>query len=283
MEKNSNLFINDYKTKMIDFLPKIGGSFIIFIIFYIIAIISKKHIISKIENNYVEKNKNIKNKLLYEFLSKIIYYLIIVIGIFFALSNLGINLNTLFIIFGSAGIAVALSIQSSFSQIVSGIIIIVFSYFKIGDLIQINNTMAFVEDFNLINTTVYDIRGVKTIIPNNTITNSNFTNYCYKDKIYLHFNVTLSNNNSINYDKLLVDIKDALIRECQYVDDINNVFILISSTSSYGTELLIRFLIKNSDYYPALYRSQFIVRKLLNDDNILLLDNSYLSSSFKYS
>ena len=276
MKNSTNLLSNNYKKYIIEYLPKIGISILIIIIFYIIAFFSKKYILKNIDNK--DKNGNIKNKLLYEFLSKLIYYLIILVGIFFALSNLGFNLNTLFIIFGSAGLAIALAIQTTFTQLVSGLIIICFNYFNNGDLIQINDTMGFIESFNLLNTTILDIRGVKTIIPNNNITNGNFINYFNKDKIYLHFNVKISNNNIINYDILLNNIKDALIEKCSYIDDKKNVFILISDTSSFGTELLVRFLIKSNDYYKALFSAQLIVRKVLANDNVLLLDNAYLET-----
>ena len=179
---------------------------------------------------------------------------------------------------GSIGLAIALAIQSTFTQFVSGLIILYFNYFDTGDLIQLNTTLGFIESFNLFNTTIYDSRCVKTIISNNNITNGNFTNYYKKDKIYVHFNVKLSNNNIINYDILLDNIKNALIKECTYVVDKNNVFVLVFDMSTHCTELLIRLLIKNTDYFKALFSAQLIVRKVLANDNVLLLDNAYLET-----
>ena len=275
MEKNI-ILLNSYKKDIIEYIPKIGISFLIIIFFFIIAIVLKKFILSE-NNNPNDTNKENK-KILNNFLSIFIYYLIIFLGIFFAISNLGFNLNTLFIFFGSIGLAIALAIQSTFTQLVAGLIILYFNYFDTGDLIQLNTTLGFIESFNLLNTTIYDNRGVKTIIPNNNITNGNFTNYYKKDKIYVHFNVKLSNNNIINYDILLDNIKNALIKECTYVVDKNNVFVLVFDMSTYGTELLIRLLIKNTDYFKALFSAQLIVRKVLANDNVLLLDNAYLET-----
>jgi len=193
------------------------------------------------------------------------------------MANLGFNINTLLVIFGSAGLALALAIQSSVSQLVSGLIIIVFNYFNNDDLIEINNSMGFVKNFNLLNTVIYDPRGVKIIIPNSTITSGNFMNYYDQEKIYVQFFVTISNNNLINYDILLENIKEALINNCTYIINKENVFAKISNISLSGTELNIKFLINHNDYYKANDSGKQIVRKFMTDNKILLLDNGYLS------
>jgi small conductance mechanosensitive channel len=265
---------NDYKEKLIEYLPKVGASFLIVIIFYVIAIIINKRLLNNIEIN---NSKTPKKKLIYDFLAKILYYAIITIGIFLGMANLGFNINTLLVIFGSAGLALALAIQSSVSQLVSGLIIIVFNYFNNDDLIEINNSMGFVKNFNLLNTVIYDPRGVKIIIPNSTITSGNFMNYYDQEKIYVQFFVTISNNNLINYDILLENIKEALINNCTYIINKENVFAKISNISLSGTELNIKFLINHNDYYKANDSGKQIVRKFMTDNKILLLDNGYLS------
>ena len=264
----------NYKEKLLENLPKVGASFLIIIIFYIVAIIYKRNILSYIDKN---KKNSASKKLLYDFLAKIVYYVFIIIGIFLALANLGFNINTLLVVFGSAGLALALAIQSTFTQVVSGLIIIIFEYFNHGDLIEINGTMGYVENFNLLYTILYDTRGVKIIVPNNLIINGNFVNYYDKEQIYSSFSVKVSNNNDFDYDVLLNNIKDELRNKCPYVIDKDDVFAVISNASASGTEISVRFLIERDNYYKALYSGQYIVRKLFSDSNILLLDNSYLS------
>jgi small-conductance mechanosensitive channel len=253
-------------------------SIIIILFFFIIAYFFKKISMYYIKQND-KNNKNNKKELLYIFIIDVIYYCILVIGIIYGLSNIGVDVKTIFILFSSVGLALALAVQSTFSQIVSGLIIIFYNYFNYGDLIQMDdNTMGFIKKFNLLYTTIYDIRKVETIIPNNLLLKGNFTNLYASDEIYMTYNVRLSNNNSIDYDILLLNLKNELINNCSYIVDKKNVYVYISNMSSYGTELLIKFLIKSHDYYQALFSSTFLVRKLLADENILLLDNSYLDT-----
>lgn len=276
MDSNIKSLLNDYKKKIIIYLPKIGISFIILIIFIFGASLIEKKIINDIEKKDKYSYEN-HNKLLYYILSKVLYYLIISIGIFISLSILGFNLTSLFIMFGSVGLALALSVQSTFSQLISGFIIIFFNYFNIGDLVQINNNlMGYVYEFNLINTKIIDISDTITIIPNVMVTNGNFINYYNNKQIYLRLFIKLSTNNNIDYDLLFNDIKNGIIKECIYVYDKNKVIVDLYDMSSYGTELYIKIFIDSKNYYKALFSANLIIRKILNNYNILLLDNNYL-------
>ena len=275
-------YIMELKDNTLQFLPKMGTSIIIIIIFYIIAFLIRKLIFRLIKRNKTndEKIKNNNNEILYELLGNIIYYVIVIVGILFALVNIGFNLNSLLIVFGSIGLAIALAIQGSITQIVSGIIILFFKYFNIGDLVQINGIMGFVDNFNLLNTSIVPPTGEKIIIPNNIITSGSFTNYFNKEKIYHDIFVTLSNNNTIDYNILTENIKSTLLKNCEYiVNDKDNIHVFISDISASGTKLFARILIYSRDFHIADVTARKLIRTLLADDNVLLLDNNYTSSS----
>lgn len=268
--------INSVKTNTMIYLPKIGISIAIVIFFYIIAKIihnNTKKIINKSETD---------NKILYKLFGDIFYYIIVFIGIMIALVYIGFNLNTLLVVFGSIGLAIALAIQGTVSQVVSGIMILFFKYFKTGDIVEINNTTGYINNFNLLNTSIIDPLGVKFTIPNNNIINGTFTNYCNQENIYVDIITALSNNNTINYDTLLSNIKNIIMKDCKYIinpSDPKSVIITLADTSTSGTKITARVLIKNINYFSVQRDVRLIIRKLLSDDNVLLLDNSYLSNN----
>ena len=277
MDSTMDSAIEDIKKiDYISYLSKGGISIAIIIVFYIIALIVEKRFINLIEKENAQNKMD--NQILYRLLANLFYYVIIIIGIIIALVNIGFSLNTLLIFVGSVGLAIALAIQGTVTQIVSGITILFFKYFNVGDLIEINSTMGYVDNFNLLNTTIIDPRNVKIVIPNNTITSGTFVNYYNKETIYSQFFITLSNNNNIHYETLINNIKKTLISDCKYVIDKDKVFVFITDTSEPGTKMVIKFLIKNSDFYDALFASQEIVRNLLANDNVLLLDNNYFTA-----
>jgi len=248
--------------------------------FIAIVIIVFFYILSKIINYAITKiitEKNINKLLLYNLCKVALKYIIIFFGIMFGLVYLGINLNSILLLFGSIGFIVAISIQSTISQIVSGGLILFFDYFNINDLIQVNTKVGYVSGFTLLNTTITDYFGVKHRIPNNEITNSNFTNYFANKNILCNVYITISSNNSIDYKKIFKNIETAILQECPYVIDPKSVSVKVSDTSSFGTTIVVMFLIENINYYSAQYSAKLIARDYLSKNDILLLDQSYLS------
>ena len=212
-----------------DNLIKYGISILIIIIFYTSAIVVKK----KIENKQI----------LYIFLSSVSYYLIIFIGVIISLNIIGFDVNKLFVIFGTIGLALALGFKDVLSDSVSGLIIIIFDYFNNGDVVEIDNSKKTVKDFNLYNTIFSNTNKVM----NTKITSTIYKNYNDKEEIYFNINIRISNNKNIDYDKLFDDIKNDIINNCEHISDKESISVNISDMSTSGTELIIAFLVKSKD------------------------------------
>jgi small conductance mechanosensitive channel len=267
---------NEFKEKVKSNAYKIVVSIVIIIITIIIAKIIKNNILNKIVEK--EDNSN-KNKILYTVIASFVYYIIIFIGIVIALINLGYQLSTIFIVLGSVGLAIALAIQGTITQIVSGFVILFFSYFNIGDLILCNGVNGYVTDFNLLSTTLTDFSGVKVLLPNSSFTSSPFTNYTANRDVFFKLYLTLSSNNSIDFDILLNNIKNSIINESKYVTDKSKVSVVIFDIQSTGTTICINVPIRSINYVDAGFDSRLIVRRILAQDNVLLLDNNYIANS----
>lgn len=267
--------INDeFKEKAKNNAYKIIISIIIIIITLIIANIVKNRILNKI----FEKEDN-KNKILYTVISSFVYYIIIFIGVVIALINLGYQLSTIFIVLGSVGLAIALAIQGTITQVVSGFVILFFSYFNIGDLILCNGVNGYVTDFNLLTTTLTDFSDLKVLIPNSAFTSSPFTNYSANKDVFFKLYLTLSSNNKINFDILFNNIKSSIINECKYVTDKSKVSVVIFDIQGSGTTICVNIPIKSINYVDAGFDSRLIVRRILSEDNVILLDNYYYENS----
>jgi small conductance mechanosensitive channel len=132
-----------------------------------IIIIIISFIIAKLYSNYSTKKEN-KDLINYE-----LNNIILITGIIFALFNLQIQTSTLLTVLGSAGIAIALSLQTILTNVTSGLYIGCNNLYKIGDMIQITSPSGQlykgnVSSFNLFNTTITDNKN-SIIIPNTMI------------------------------------------------------------------------------------------------------------------
>jgi small conductance mechanosensitive channel len=187
---------------------------------------------------------------------------------------MGFNISTFLVILGSIGIAIAFGFQNLIQQIISGIIILLFQYFNLGDLVKIKSDIGYVQDFNLVNTTIITNRGEVIVIPNNSITVDSFMNYTKNDQIYLLLEASLSANNRINYPELL-QLLVQKVRQSTYVIDKNEVYAVILDMSGVGTKIGVKVKIASANFFKASSAIRLIIRQTLEEENVKLLDNYY--------
>jgi len=282
-------FNSENKERLVYFIVNVFFAVIIFLIFYTIA----KIVLNKIKYVKDDKKPTEKRKLnnleiptpnqednrnfsqLYRiFIANFIFYVIILIGLIFAFTKMGFNISTFLVILGSIGIAIAFGFQNLIQQIISGIIILLFKYFNLGDLVKIKADVGYVQDFNLVNTTIITNKGEVIVIPNNLITVDSFTNYTTNDQIFITIDVSLSTNNRINYPELLQGLIQQ-VRLSSYVIDKKYVYAVVSDMSGIGTKITVKVKIASVDFFSASNDIRLIVRQTLEEDNVKLLDYSY--------
>lgn len=178
----------EFKSYFINILPTLMLSIFIFIIFYIVAEYFKKWMLPEKNNNYYEEQNQEQNRrnainIVYYQLSKITYFLIISLGLIFALVNLGFNIPTIITLLGTVGLALGLAFQETFKNIIASICISLNNLYSIGDVVifrvlsSLNPIVGKVVDFDLYTTTIIESKtNLLTIIPNNTINNNIISN-----------------------------------------------------------------------------------------------------------
>jgi small-conductance mechanosensitive channel len=286
--KNISEYYNSIsKEKIITSIVNIFFAIIIFLFFYTIAKISLKNIEKINFNKSNEKNNNLHipkpnqqdnenfSKIHRKFIAELVFYIIIIIGIFFALSRVGFNISSLLVILGTIGFAIAFGLQNLIQQIISGITILVFKYFNLGDLIKVKSDIGYVKQFNLINTTIMTNKGEEIIIPNNMITTDFFLNYTKNDVIFVVVEISLSSNNKINYPDLFEKIKNK-VRLSTFVIDKNELYVYVTDMSGPGTKISIKAKIESAKYFNSLNNISLISRQTLEEEGVKLLDNFYL-------
>lgn len=103
---------------------------------------------------------------------------VFVMGALIVLSSLGIQITPLLTALGVGGLAVALALKDTLSNLFSGIQIIASRQVRPGDYIQMENSYeGYVEDINWRNTTIREGRNNLVVIPNEKLAQSVFTNY----------------------------------------------------------------------------------------------------------
>ncbi len=112
------------------------------------------------------------------FSSSMVYYLALAVVLIAVLGLFGIQTTSLIALLGAAGLAVGLALQGTLSQFASGIMLLIFRPFVVGDRVEVSGTTGEVEAIGLFSTTLRSFDNVKITVPNsqvygNTIKNMN--------------------------------------------------------------------------------------------------------------
>ena len=91
------------------------------------------------------------------------------IGILFALSQLGISLGPLLAGLGIAGFIIGFALQDSLSNFASGMMILIYRPFDVGDYVEAGGVMGKVDRMSLVNTTFKTLDNQVFVVPNNMI------------------------------------------------------------------------------------------------------------------
>lgn len=94
-----------------------------------------------------------------------------------ALSAIGINTSSIVAVLGAAGLAIALALQNSLSNLASGLLLVAFRVFHVGDSIEITNVNGKVENIDLFHTILVTPDNVRIVIPNSILASGTIRNF----------------------------------------------------------------------------------------------------------
>jgi small-conductance mechanosensitive channel len=83
---------------------------------------------------------------------------------------------------GILAVAVGFASQAALSNIISGIFVVIFKPFRVGDRLKINTLTGVVEDITLRHTVIRDLENKRIIIPNSIISNEVIVNSDFKEE-----------------------------------------------------------------------------------------------------
>jgi small-conductance mechanosensitive channel len=267
------------KNQFLTYLPRGLLSLLSLLFFYALA----RFAFNKISTfEPPDKDPNHPNassgKILLKTLGDIVFYGILTLGMILTLVNLGLQINTIFVVLGSIGLAIALALQNTISNVSSGIIILLLNYYEIGDVVEINDTLGTIDNFDLLNTSIINTDGVIIRMPNNTIINGALTNYFKKEDMFHSFKMNLSNNeNNEKVDKVLNLIKEEFKNNFEYISDKERISVYVSDMTREGTVVIIKLPIKSKNFLIVRRTAPQVARKIASDNKLYLLDHMYMS------
>jgi small conductance mechanosensitive channel len=197
------------------------------------------------------------DEILVTFLTSIMRWVLLLFVVVAALSQLGINTNSLVALLGAAGLAIGLSLQSSLSNLASGVMLIIFRPFTKGDFVEAGGATGVVDSISIFTTTMTTGDNKEVIIPNGSIIGGNITNYSARStrRVDMVF--------GISYDDDLLKAK-ALLNEIVAADDRilkePAPVVALGELADSSVNFLVRPWVNSADYWKVYWDTHETVK-----------------------
>jgi small conductance mechanosensitive channel len=155
------------------FLSKVDDIIMAIIVFVIFWLIAK--LVRKIISNVAPRVKADTNAVL--LVARLAYAAVVIVGVTLALNASGVNWTALAAGLGLTGFALGFALKDAISNFLSGVLILFYRPFKIGDRVKVSSIEGVVQDIRVRDTIIIDKDGLKTIVPNSNVFGNVIINY----------------------------------------------------------------------------------------------------------
>lgn len=199
--------------------------------------------------NFLVKVINKKGKIeqtLLNFLDNIIYYVLIVVVILTSLKQLGIDTTSFFAILGAAGLAIGLALKDSLGNFASGVMIIFFKPFKIGDFVEAGGTSGTIVEVGIFNTEFKTPDNQKIIVPNGAITGGSIKNVNAHDTRRVDLLVGIGYDDDIKKAK---EVLTSIVEADERVLQDKGITVAVSELADSSVNFVVRAWVNTPDYW----------------------------------
>jgi len=147
---------------------------IILIVAYLFAGIAHRGVRNSLTKAKVDQT-------LARFFGKMARYAVLVLGVIIALGKLGIEVTAFAAILAAAGFAVGMALSGTLGHFASGVMLLIFRPFKVGDVVNAGGVTGKVYEISLFTTAFDTPDNRRIIVPNGAIYGSTIENISHHD------------------------------------------------------------------------------------------------------
>lgn len=186
----------------------------------------------------------------------------------------GIETTSFIAIFTALAFAVGTALSGSLGHFASGVILLIFRPYKVGDLVTIGGGQTgVVSEIQVFNTILLTPDNKKIIIPNGVVTSNIMTNISGQGKIRVDMKFMV--HEEVNIDKARACIKSVADASELILKD-PSVDIYVNELPTGMIEFAVRPWCKSDDYWGVYFYMKEEVKKAFDRDEHILLPKSGL-------
>ncbi len=187
---------------------------------------------------------------LIKFLQGIVYYALLVSVIIAAVGQLGVKTTSFLAVLGAASLAIGLALKDSLANFSSGVMLILFRPFKVGDVVTVAGETGTVEQISVFSTILNTPDNQRKIIPNGGISNSTITNITTNPTRRIDLVIGIGYDDDIRLAK--ETLQTILKEETRILKD-PAPLIAVSELAESSVNLIVRPWVVTGDYWAVYF------------------------------
>lgn len=235
--------------------PEILAALIIAAIGYVICRWIRRVIFNILTQSSVESSA-------VTFITELAYFFCLAIVAVMALGTLGFSTTSISAALGGIGLGIGLALKDKVSNVASGIYILMFQPFRVGDYIDAGGgTSGNVENIRIMYTELRTTGNQLIIVPNLTMTSSVITNYSRLDTRNVEMNIGVGYGTDL--PACVVLIRETLCAS-PYVVNQETMPVYVKALADSSITVYARAEVRREDYFTAMNELYIAVKQALD-------------------
>lgn len=180
--------------------------------------------------------------------SSFVWYAAVIVIVINIMHELGFNLSALLGAAGVIGVAIGFAAQTSISNIISGVFLIMEHSFEVGDYLEHEKVSGVVESIGLLSVNLRTYDNILIRVPNEMLLKNVFVNTTAYPVRRLRFRVRISSTESVEAAKQIIN--DAIVHSPILLKD-PAVRVELDGTTNWSSELAVRVWVSKDDVIAA--------------------------------
>ncbi len=181
-------------------------------------------------------------------------------------SMFGIETTSFVAIFGALAFAVGLALQGSLGHFASGVLLLVFKPYRVGDLVSIGGGQTgTVKEIQIFNTVLVTLDNKHIIVPNGVVTSNVITNISGQGIIGVELTFGIGYNDSIDKAR---EIILRVGKECEWILDEPAQGVVVGELADSSVNLNTRPFCKSEHYWNTFFYMQEHVKKAFDAEGV---------------
>lgn len=199
------------------------------------------------------------------FITSLLSILLKVLVIFSAAEMIGIETASFVAILAAASFAIGMAMQGSLSNFASGVMILIFKPFRVGDIIELSEMKGHVTEIQIFNTIIRTPKNETVIIPNSSVMSDKIVNHSAVGNVRV--DIIFHMPYEEQFERVQGVVQEVLRSHTLVLED-PSPLVAIESYESHNINVGVFAFCRPDDYWKVYYELNNAIKVALGKHNV---------------